>query len=335
MYITGQTTCALPQKIQKPNCVCPIGGAFVLAILKNSGIIPPMKFYIVTPAYNALQWLQGCVRSIADQVCDSVEVHHHVQDGGSTDGSQVWLEVWQREHADTPGYELTFESGKDAGLYDAINIGWRKLPDDADIVAHLNADEQYLPGVLAEVAEKAAANPGVDLFTTAHIILDKDLRYICHRRPAFPNKYFSRLLTQLITNTCFHRAESFRKRNIYFDCSYRSLGDLIFFRDIMETKPRVLRIPNLFGSTFVVTGVNVSWSEISKAERLRIQKTLSRLAVKMIPFCIKISNGLCRLSDIFNKPPREYAVYNGAHAERTSTPIHCPRASWRMRSIGE
>lgn len=307
----------------------------MLAIQEKPGIMPAMKFYIVTPAYNALQWLQGCVRSIADQVCGTVEVHHHVQDGGSTDGSQAWLDAWQQEHARTPGYKLTYESGKDAGLYDAINIGWRKLPDDADIVAHLNADEQYLPNVLAAVAEKVAANPDVDLFTTAHIVLDKDLRYICHRRPAFPNKYFSRLLTQIITNTCFHRAESFRKRNIYFDCSYRSLGDLIFFRDIMETNPRVLRIPNLFGSIFVVTGSNVSWTSISKSERERIQEPLSRFTVRLIPWCIKLSNALCRLSDAFNKPPREYAVYAGEQVKRSPIPIHCPSACWKMRSVGE
>lgn len=293
-----------------------------------------MKFYIVTPAYNALHWLQGCVRSIADQVCDSVEVHHHVQDGGSTDGTQAWLEAWQLEHATTPGYKLTFESCKDEGLYDAINRAWRKLPDDADITAHLNADEQYLPDVLAAVAAKAQEHPEADLITTAHIVLDKDLRYICHRRPAFPNKYFSRLLTQIITNTCFYKASSFRKRNIYFDCTYRSLGDLIFFRDIMETNPRILRLPQLFSSTFVVTGNNVSWTEVSKIERQRIQEGLSRLSVKLVPLCIKGSNALCRLSDICNAPPCEYAVYTGIQNERTSFPIDAPTASWKMRSNG-
>lgn len=309
------------------------GKACILWVLRYNGA-GVMKFYIVTPAYNALQWLQGCVRSIADQVCDSVEVHHHVQDGGSSDGTQAWLEAWQLEHATTPGYKLTFESCKDEGLYDAINRAWRKLPDDADITAHLNADEQYLPDVLAAVAAKAQEHPEADLITTAHIVLDKDLRYICHRRPAFPNKYFSRLLTQIITNTCFYKASSFRARNIYFDCSYRSLGDLIFFRDIMETSPRVLRIPNIFGSTFVVTGDNVSWTAISKSERARIQKSFSWLTVKLIPFCIKFSNALCRLSDACNQPPQEYSVYAGGDALRTTTPILQPSACWKMRSVG-
>lgn len=41
-----------------------------------------MTFYIVTPAYNALSWLQRCIYSVADQVAEGVEVHHHIQDGG-------------------------------------------------------------------------------------------------------------------------------------------------------------------------------------------------------------------------------------------------------------
>ncbi len=315
-------------------CTARGGKACILWGLRYNGA-GVMKFYIVTPAYNALQWLQGCVRSIADQVCDSVEVHHHVQDGGSSDGTQAWLETWQQEHAATPGYKLTFESGKDEGLYDAINRAWRKLPDDADITAHLNADEQYLPDVLAAVAAKAQEHPEADLITTAHIVLDKDLRYICHRRPAFPNKYFSRLLTQIITNTCFYKASSFRARNIYFDCSYRSLGDLIFFRDIMETNPRILRLPQLFSSTFVVTGNNVSWTEVTSEERMRLNAQLPECVIKLRTICIKIHGALSRLVDLMCSSPRHYAVYVGDSGARSTTNIQAPTTNWGMRTVGE
>ena len=315
-------------------CTARGGKACILWGLRYNGA-GVMKFYIVTPAYNALQWLQGCVRSIADQVCDSVEVHHHVQDGGSSDGTQAWLETWQQEHAATPGYKLTFESGKDEGLYDAINRAWRKLPDDADITAHLNADEQYLPDVLAAVAAKAQEHPEADLITTAHIVLDKDLRYICHRRPAFPNRLFSRLFTQIITNTCFHRAEVFRRRNIYFDCSYRSLGDMIFFRSIMETKPRILRIPDLLGSTFVVTGSNVSWSSITDKERSRINEDQPTLLLYIRPLFIRFNNLMCRMVDFVTPNPCAYSVYVGDEASRTVRFIKSPTASWSMRSQGE
>lgn len=297
--------------------------------------MPAMKFYIVTPAYNALQWLQGCVRSIADQVCETVEVHHHVQDGGSTDGTQAWLESWQKEHADTPGYKLTYESGKDAGLYDAINIGWKKLPDDADVVAHLNADEQYLPDVLASVAERVAANPEVDIFTTAHLVLDKDLRYICHRCPAFPNKIVSCAICQLITNTCFYQASAFRKRSIYFNTSYRSLGDLIYFRDVLSSGVRVLRLPQLLGSVFVVTGNNVSGAVISETERRQIRADLPFILRLLIPVFIKGNNFLCMLSDVMNRSPREYAVYAREDRQRTVYGIKHPTHRWGGRSVGE
>lgn len=104
-----------------------------------------MKFYIVTPAYNALSWLQRCIYSVADQVAEGVEVHHHIQDGGSSDGTPEWLENWQQEHASSPGYTFTYESGKDAGMYDALNKAWEKTPSDAAVTAHLNSDESTFP----------------------------------------------------------------------------------------------------------------------------------------------------------------------------------------------
>ena len=139
-----------------------------------------MKFYIVTPAFNAIQWLPRCVRSVADQVGGGIEVHHHVQDGGSDDGSVEWLSAWQMEHADVSGYAFSYESKGDEGMYDAINKSWDLLPDDADMTAHLNADEQYLPGALAEVSAWCTKKTGADVLLGIYIISDAENQYICH-----------------------------------------------------------------------------------------------------------------------------------------------------------
>lgn len=293
-----------------------------------------MKFYIVTPSYNALQWLQGCVRSVADQVCEGVQVHHHIQDGASIDGTVEWLQKWQNEHANTEGYQLTFESAPDKGLYDAINIGWKKMPADADITAHLNADEQYLPSVFEIVAKQMQDNPYVDMLLTAHIILDQNSRYICHRRPQFPNKTISRSITQIITNTCFHRASAFSKRNICFDTTYKSMADFIFFRDILATSPRILRMPSLFGSTFVVTGTNVSWSDITASERQRIYSQLPVLLRKLRPLFVKGTGVLGAALDFFYKAPKDYSIYVSDSASRASFPILYPTHRWKMRTMG-
>ena len=295
-----------------------------------------MKFYIVTPAYNALKWLPGCVRSVADQVCDGVEVHHHIQDGASTDGSVEWLEEWQRATAGRQGYKLTFESARDSGLYDAINIAWKKLPSDAAVTAHINADEQYLPDVFAAIASEMQRAPEADLLLTAHIVVDKDLRYICHRRPSFPNRMVSRGLNQIITNTCFYKASSFRARNIYFDTSYRSLGDLIFFRDTLlsNLRPRILRLPDLFGSVFVVTG-DVSWTAISAVERKRIRTALPFLLRKSIHYVGKFYALIGVIVDFFKRAPKEYAIYTADSEQRKTAVITHPTHRWKMRTAGQ
>lgn len=294
------------------------------------------KFYIVTPSYNSLEWLKGCVQSVADQVCEGVEVHHHIQDGASKDGTVEWLLEWQQQHAGTSGYQLTFESAPDAGLYDAINLAWKKLPSDAAVTAHINADEQYLPNVFATIAGEMQKAPDADLVLTAHVVVDKDLRYICHRRPTFPNRIVSRGIIQIITNTCFYKASSFRARNIYFDCSYRSLGDLIFFRDTLLSTPhpRILRLPDLFGSIFVVTGDNVSWTGISNDERKRIRGALPFWNRMLVIVLCKLLALLGLVIDFFKRSPKEYSVYVKGSSQRKVNIIKYPTHRWKMRTVG-
>lgn len=289
------------------------------------------KFYIVTPAYNALHWLQGCVRSVADQVCDGIEVHHHVQDGGSSDGTQAWLTAWQREQSETPHYRLTFESAPDGGLYDAINKAWQKLPADADVTAHINSDEQYLDGVFRSIAAALSKHREVDMFITSYIVLDNQFRYICHRRPSFPNRHVSKAFIQIITNTCFYKASTFRARDIWFDISYKALADVVFFRDILATRPCILRLPELFGSTFVVTGSNVSWLDIAESERLRIRHALPRFVRKITPYLCKGYALLGIVLELFLKKPVVYGVYKCDEDRRSNCVINYPTVRWSMR----
>ncbi len=110
-----------------------------------------MHFTIITPSFNQLGYLKRCVASVADQVTESmehgagrIEVCHHVQDGGSTDGAREWLECYANEVREqntedtgqrtedcspnaeclAPGaYTFTYASAPDNGMYDAINKG--------------------------------------------------------------------------------------------------------------------------------------------------------------------------------------------------------------------
>lgn len=288
-----------------------------------------MKFYIVTPCFNALRWLQCCVRSVADQIEGGIEVHHHVQDGLSTDGTAAWLEQWQREHADTPGYTFTYESAKDAGMYDAINTAWSKLPADADVTAHLNADEQYLPRVLRKVATLFEQESQTDILEGTYIVIDAQENYTCHRRPITPNRWSSVTVCQVITCSAFHRVSTFLSHNIRYNTHYKAISDVLFFLHLQQAGVCIQPHPQLITSTYAVTGNNLAWTEETRQEGKEYWATLPPL----YPFIHRLTNLYSnlrrRLCDIRYAPPREYALYEKGRDMRTIHEIQHPTSAWR------
>ncbi len=109
-----------------------------------------MHFTIITPSFNQLEHLKRCVASVADQTAGRVEhraqsepspsttnsstctIHHHIQDGASTDGTVEFLKsVVNKLDVTSPNakspkpkaYSFSFSSEADEGMYDAINKG--------------------------------------------------------------------------------------------------------------------------------------------------------------------------------------------------------------------
>lgn len=291
-----------------------------------------MKFYIVTPTFNALSWLQRCVRSVADQTGNGVEVHHHVQDGGSSDGTPAWLEEWKQQNSDAHGYTFTYESAKDGGMYDAINKAWEKMPSDADVTAHLNSDEQYLPRALKGVAEALETHSEAEIVLGTYIVVDSDSRYICHRRPVMPTRWRSQTVCEIITCSCFHRVDAFMKHGIRFNTSYRSLADLIFYRSIVNISPSFCVVPQLVTSSFTVTGVNLAWTEGSKREWDAEMASLPWFVSRRHGIAYRCNNLLRRLADMASPAPAAYSIYMPDSATRTEVKINHPTAHWGMRT---
>lgn len=290
-----------------------------------------MKFYIVTPAYNAIEWLRRCVRSVADQVGEEVEVHHHVQDGGSADGTAEWLEDWRETHRGISGYTFTYESGRDAGMYDALNQAWEKLPEDADVTAHLNADEQYLPKALHQVVQEFKRKPDTDIVLGTFIILNPDGSYHCHRRPVRPQAWRSKLFCEMITCSCFHKASTFRKHGVRCDATYKSIGDLIFFSDIMKTSPRVCVKPELLTSAYAMTGSNLAWTPATERDFERYYAKLSKMEVRVAGIVRRAVNFTRRIVDCFCAPPKEVVIYHGNDTMRTVQVVDNPTCRWKIK----
>lgn len=294
-----------------------------------------MKFYIVTPSFNAIAWLPACVRSVADQVCEGVEVHHHIQDGGSHDGTAEWLHQWQKTHAHTPGYRFTFESAPDGGMYAAINKGWANMPYDADVTAHLNGDEQYMPGALKILADCFTSHPKTEIITTGFFVFDEKGRYLCHRRPMVPDFYTGRFRCAMNTCTTFHRVKPFLRHGVRFDETYRAAGDIVFFRDLLALKPRIKMLPSLLSTAFFITGNNLGWTHTFDVEYARVTAGVPKWLLKSRRLICKGFGLMMMISDWFCKPPREFDVYRGNAEHRETRPIRRPRIIWQDRREGE
>jgi len=114
---------------------------------------------IVTPVLNGARFLPNLLESIRAQ--DYPHIEHVVVDGGSTDGTLDLLR-------DTPG--LVVVSGRDRGMYEAINRGFSVA--SGDLVGYQNADDRYAdPAAVRSVVEHFEAHPEAD-------VVYGDFRYV-------------------------------------------------------------------------------------------------------------------------------------------------------------
>lgn len=289
-----------------------------------------VHWYIITPCLQAFPRLAACVRSVADQAGEGLCIHHHVQDGGSTDGSAAWLARWQQEHATTPNYRFTYASTPDRGMYDALNQAWAQMPETATFTAHLNADEQYLPGALQQVSEAFAHRPAIDILETTHIACDRENRYHCHRRPVQPHAFSSRMTAELTTCTTFWRASAFRRLGLRFDLRYRIIEDLPFMHAVVASGISIATCPRLFTSAYTVTGRNMGWTPAGWRELRDYNASQPLINRLLYPFSKRWVNLRRRLVDCLCPPPRELCLYHGDADSRKCERIEHPTCIWRL-----
>ena len=131
------------------------------------------KISVVTPSYNQGQFLEETIRSVLLQGYPNLE--YIIIDGDSTDNSveiikkyEPWLSYWVSE--------------TDRGQSHAINKGWKKTT--GEIVAYLNSDDTYEPGILSYVGQYFLNNTKVDMIYGEACLIDengKKLRMFRHK----------------------------------------------------------------------------------------------------------------------------------------------------------
>lgn len=253
-----------------------------------------MKFSIVTPSFRQLQWLKLCVASVADQ---NIELEHIVQDAQSDDGTQSWL---------LDNSHVRAFSEKDDGMYDAINRGYSRAR--GDVLAHLNCDEQYLPGALETVRHFFSKNPGVDVVFAGSIVVDKSGNYICHKHSMLPNRFSIWWRFPVLTSSLFIRRRVISEYGIRFNPKWKAAGDVHWILELMNKKVS-MAVLDKFVATFTDTGENLGMSSVAHRENRDIGEMAPRWAKLLKPMAI--AHHRCRrlLSGHFFLQKTSYSIY--------------------------
>ena len=307
-----------------------------------------VQFRIVTPSFNGLGFLKRCVASVADQTGEgpglpgagagespgvkgdsprtdgAVYVHHHVQDARSTDGT---IEFGEGCRADGFGHAFSFASEPDGGMYEALNRGFGAA-EGMDVVAWLNADEQYLPHTLRKVAAFFASRPGVDVVFGGALVVDDEGRLLACRK-AMPMRRAFLEASYLYNLSCatFWRAGRWRALG-GFDLAFRNAGDEELMRRAMAAGVRTATMPEYL-ATFVYGADNLSSGGTALEEHERLKRSARRWtrALKLPLNLLRLAEKGVRGGSV-EKGPLAYEIFADSERRRTRFVVERPSCRW-------
>jgi len=216
-----------------------------------------MNLSVITPSYNSAEFIKDALLSVSCQ--SNVAVEHIVVDGGSTDRT---LEVLRRHS------NVKWTSERDRGQSDAINKGF--LAASGDLMGWLNADDYYLPGGLAAIAQAAQEHPEADVIYGDCIFVDPQGKIV---RSKVEHEFDRSVLMHF---GCYIPSTStfFRRRVIdageLLDCDYRVCMDFEYFARLAHKGYTFHYVPQ-FVAAFRWHDSNVSLKQFSRrAEERRL-----------------------------------------------------------------
>ena len=194
---------------------------------------------VITPAFNSALVLEDCLLSVKRQ---GEGVEHIVIDGGSLDGTVDLL----KKHE--PDYQLKWISERDSGIAEATNKGFALA--QGEIVAWLDADNYYQPGVIAEVVD-IFNNRAVDIVYGNIEIVDWRGQLKNIYRP--PSNISLAVAVQKNTGGIPPQPGVFFRKELLdtvggFNVGYKVAGDVDFWMKILKINPRVFYHDRLIGS---------------------------------------------------------------------------------------
>jgi glycosyltransferase involved in cell wall biosynthesis len=211
-------------------------------------------------------------------------------------------------------------------MYDALNKGFERA--SGEIFAHLNCDEQYLPGTLSRVADFFLSRPSVDIVFGGFLILNPDNTLACHR-VATPARAAMIRTAHLYNFTC---ATFYRRRvweaGLRFRPDLKAIADGEFIAAILEAGFRPATLPNYL-ATFTLTGKNLSADHATREEEARQRALLPRWMQLATPWLSRVRHLEKLMRGAYARPRIVYDIYPSADADARTT-FTALNAEWRF-----
>ena len=190
------------------------------------------KISIITLSLNQGRYLEKTILSVLNQNYPNLE--YIVIDGGSQDDSVNIIKKYQK-------YITYWVSETDKGQSDGLNKGFNKAT--GDIVAYINSDDVYMPGILEKVAREFMEKGTIDVLYGNKLVLDPEGKILSERRllrwmPKISIMgFFSRRGYWVYLDAAFWKREFFVKTN-GFDLSLKNTMDVDYFLQLVKCKAR-------------------------------------------------------------------------------------------------
>lgn len=148
-----------------------------------SDVLSPL-FVIITPAFNSENYIDETIESVFSQR-GNFRIRYHVQDGGSTDQTINKLKIWESKirNSSVSGkyFSFTWSSGKDGGMYDAINKGFHttcaEIPPQfwsSTYLSWINSDDILATNSLITVSTFFSSHAEVAWITGLSALMTED-----------------------------------------------------------------------------------------------------------------------------------------------------------------
>lgn len=228
-------------------------------------------FTIVTCTYNAAEFIERTLNSVASQTYASIE--HLIIDGVSKDNTLSLANAYAEQEKGN-SHTIIVTSEPDKGLYDAMNKGICRA--NGDYIIFLNAGDVFASeDTLKNVArqlEDLPSLPGVVYGNTD--IVDSNGKFLRQRRLQPPEKlsWRSFMNGMLVCHQSFYARTDIAKTNLY-DMKYRLSADVDWcIRVMKESAKQKLQLHNthLTLCSYLDGGMSVKNHRASLMERFAI-----------------------------------------------------------------